>query len=150
MNFYEFSLSENLRHKLRNYILCIWKKNVFFCFRNLLNQWFWWFWIVSAESIKYWYWFWAYFLTENLVLVVVLLIPNFFFHELIIFFFRDINDKESVSYTLRESLFDVMRVYINLVHDYNETCKYTYFYYFPTLLKIKFGWTPPDSVRFKR
>jgi hypothetical protein len=34
---------------------------------------------------------------------------------------RDINDKESVSYTLRESLFDVMRVYINLVHDYNET-----------------------------
>merc|ERR1712106_976213 len=34
---------------------------------------------------------------------------------------RDINEKESVSYTLRETLFDVMRVYINLVHDYNET-----------------------------
>merc|ERR1719232_1312703 len=33
---------------------------------------------------------------------------------------RDINDKDSVSYTLRESLFDVMRVYINLVHEYNE------------------------------
>ena len=59
-----------------------------------------------------------------------------------IIFFRDINEKESVSYTLRETLFDVMRVYINLVHDYNETCKYSYFYYFSTLLKRKFGWTP--------
>ena len=53
------------------------------------------------------------------------------------YFYRDINDKESVSYTLRESLFDVMRVYINLVHDYNETCKYTNFYHIPTLLKLK-------------
>jgi len=34
---------------------------------------------------------------------------------------RDVNDKDSVSYTLRESLFGVMRVYINIVHDYNET-----------------------------
>jgi hypothetical protein len=34
---------------------------------------------------------------------------------------KDINDKESVSYTMRETLFDVMRVYINLVHDYNQT-----------------------------
>merc|ERR1719461_331536 len=33
---------------------------------------------------------------------------------------RDINDKESICFTLRESLFDVMRVYINLVHDYND------------------------------
>jgi len=34
---------------------------------------------------------------------------------------KDINDKESVTYTMRETLFDVMRVYINLVHDYNQT-----------------------------
>ena len=39
---------------------------------------------------------------------------------------RDMNDKESVTYTMRETLFDVMRVYINLVHDYNQTRKYTF------------------------
>ena len=52
-----------------------------------------------------------------------------FFH----IFSRDVNDKESVSYTLRESLFGVMRVYINIVHDYNETCKYTLLIHIPSL-----------------
>merc|ERR1712029_1038799 len=32
----------------------------------------------------------------------------------------DINDKESVSHTLRESLLTVIKVYINLVHDYKN------------------------------
>ena len=32
----------------------------------------------------------------------------------------DKEDKESVAYTLRESLLDVIRVYINLVHDYKS------------------------------
>ena len=32
----------------------------------------------------------------------------------------DISDKESVSYTLRESLLTVIKVYINLVHDYKN------------------------------
>ena len=36
---------------------------------------------------------------------------------------HDINDKDSVAASLREALFDVMRVYINLVHDFHETRK---------------------------
>ena len=32
----------------------------------------------------------------------------------------DKEDKESVAFTLRESLLDVIRVYINLVHDYKS------------------------------
>ena len=32
----------------------------------------------------------------------------------------DIQDKESVSYTLREALLTVIKVYINLVHDYKN------------------------------
>ena len=35
----------------------------------------------------------------------------------------DAADKDSVSFTLREALFNVVRVYINLVHDYRSTCK---------------------------
>ena len=35
----------------------------------------------------------------------------------------DIKDNERVSHPLRETLFDVLRVYINLVHDYNQECK---------------------------
>ena len=34
----------------------------------------------------------------------------------------DKSEKESVSATLRDTLFDVMRVYINLVHDYHQKC----------------------------
>jgi hypothetical protein len=32
----------------------------------------------------------------------------------------DKDDKDSIAYTLRESLLDVIRVYINLVHDYKS------------------------------
>ncbi len=32
----------------------------------------------------------------------------------------NVQDKETVAFTLRESLFDCMRVYINLVHDYHQ------------------------------
>ena len=31
----------------------------------------------------------------------------------------DTSDKESVAFSLREALFNVIRVYINLVHDYH-------------------------------
>ena len=47
---------------------------------------------------------------------------------------RDMNDKESVTYTMRETLFDVMRVYINLVHDYNQTGKCTFWIMHPTTI----------------
>ena len=36
---------------------------------------------------------------------------------------HDPNDKESISVSLREALLDVMRVYINLVHDFHVTRK---------------------------
>jgi hypothetical protein len=32
----------------------------------------------------------------------------------------NVQDKETMSFTLREALFDCMRVYINLVHDYHQ------------------------------
>lgn len=44
----------------------------------------------------------------------------------------DVNDKESLSNTLRESLFDTMRVYINLVHDYHSSSKLQINFYFLT------------------
>ena len=40
-------------------------------------------------------------------------------------FCRDIHDRDSVSQTLRDSLFDVIKVYINLVHDYKQIRKFT-------------------------
>ena len=38
--------------------------------------------------------------------------------------FMDKDDKDSIAYTLRESLLDVIRVYINLVHDYKSIRKF--------------------------
>ena len=36
-------------------------------------------------------------------------------------------DKETVAFTLRDALFDVLRLYINLVHDYHQQRKKSIF-----------------------
>lgn len=33
----------------------------------------------------------------------------------------DVTDRDSISFTLRDALLNVMRVYINLVHDYHNS-----------------------------
>ena len=35
----------------------------------------------------------------------------------------NVQDKETVAFTLRDALFDVLRLYINLVHDYHQQRK---------------------------
>ena len=35
----------------------------------------------------------------------------------------NVQDKETVAFTLREGLYDVLRLYINLVHDYHQQRK---------------------------